>query len=257
MNDPQNTSATPIKELHESLRQREEIMRRGVAAVSDAVLVAALLRSGIRKKNVVELAGEIITSLNGLSGLHGATLESLLAMKIKGLGKVKAIELAAALEIGRRAANQRPSVEPPLIETAAAAYQILKPLAEDARQEIFWVLPLNNKNRLIGAPVAIATGTFNTAALHPRDVFAPALRVSAAAILCGHNHPSGDTTPSDQDLALTSRLVDTAALLEIPLHDHLVIGRPTPQNPSGFLSLRTTGLVNFENAQRRLAQIPP
>ena len=249
MNDPQNTSATPIKELHESLRPREELMRRGVAAASDDTLLAVILRSGTRGQNVKELAKVILHRLGGFNGLLGATPESLRetfrTLGIKGVGTVKILELAAAVEIGRRAANQRPSFEPPVIETAAAAYQILKPLAEDAGQEIFWVLPLNNKNRLIGAPVVVVAGTVNTAGLQTRDVFAPALRVNASAILCGHNHPSGDTTPSDQDLALTRNLLDTAKLLNVPLHDHLVIGRPSPQNPSGFLSLRAAGLVHF------------
>ena len=236
---------TPIRDLPDSLRPREEVQRRGITAVSDATLVAILLRTGTQGKNVVELAEEIIRKLNGLSGLHGATPETLLALDIKGLGKVKSIELAAALEIGRRAANQRLSAEPPLINTADAAYQLLKPLAEDAQQEIFWLLPLNAKNRLIGAPIEIARGTINAAGFHPRDIFTHALRLNAACVICAHNHPSGDPSPSDADLSLTRLLLDSAALLNIPLHDHLILGSPSPKNPVGYLSLRTAGLAPF------------
>ncbi|MCL1888322.1 MAG: DNA repair protein RadC, partial [Kiritimatiellaeota bacterium] len=189
--------AAPIKLLHESLRPREELLRRGAAAASDDILLAVLLRTGTRGRNVKELAHDILDRLNGLEGLLGATHESLLALKVKGLGTVKALELAAALEIGRRAANQRRAAEPPAMATAAAAHQLLKPLAEDAREENFWVLPLDARNRLIGAPVVVARGTVNTAALHPRDVFAPALRLGAAALICARNHPSGETAPSE------------------------------------------------------------
>jgi len=240
-------SATPIRQLPDSLRPREEVQRRGITAVSDATLVAILLRTGTQGKNVVELAEEIIRKLNGLSGLHGATPENLLALGIKGLGAVKAVELAAALELGRRAANQRLSAEPPLISTADAAYKLLKPLAEDAQQEIFWLLPLNTKNRLIGAPIEIARGVLNAAGFHPRDIFNHALRLNAASVLCAHNHPSGDPSPSDADLSLTRRLLDSAALLNIPLHDHIIIGRSSPKNPFGYLSLRAAGLAPFES----------
>ncbi len=239
---------TPIQQLPASLRPREELRRRGVHAVSDDILVAILLRTGTRGQNVANLARDLLIKIGGLSGLHGATPESLLALGVKGIGQVKAIELAAALEIGRRAANQRLDAEPPLIATADAAWQILKPLAEDARQEIFWVLPLNTKNRLIGAPLEIAQGTLNAAALHPRDVFAPALRLNAASLLCAHNHPSGDTSPSSADLALTRRLLDISRTLNLPLLDHLILGRSSPQNPAGFRSLRASGLVEFDPA---------
>ena len=234
-----------IRQLHESLRPREELERRGVTAVSDDILLAVLLRTGVRGKNVKQLAAEVLEKLNGLSGLHGATPESIMALGIKGVGRVKAFELAAALEIGRRVANQRRAAEPPLIDTSEAAHQLLRPLAEDTLQEIFWVLPLNSKNRLIGAPVVVVQGTGNTAALQPRDVFAPALRLGAAGFICAHNHPSGDTAPSDADLALTRRLLETAALLNLPLLDHLIVGRPSPKNPAGFLSLRNAGLLAF------------
>jgi len=234
-----------IRQLHESLRPREEFERRGAAAVSDDILVAILLRTGVPGKNVVELAREILSQLNGFAGLHGATHENILALGIKGIGRVKAVELAAALEIGRRAANQRRDAEPPLVDTAEAAHKLLRPLAEDTLQEIFWALPLNAKNRLIGAPVVVVQGTGNTAALHPRDVFAPVLRLGAAGFICAHNHPSGETAPSDADLALTRRLLDTAVLLNLPLLDHLIVGKASPQNPAGFLSLRNAKLVDF------------
>ena len=241
---------TPIRQLHESLRPREELMRRGAANADDATLLAVLLRSGTRGQNVKDLATEIIQKFNGFEGLVGTSFdslrESLLAKKIKGLGKVKILELSAALEIGRRAANQRRAAEPPAMDTPEAAHRLLKPLAEDTRDEHFWVLPLDAKNRLIGAPMVIAKGTVNTAGLHPRDVFAPLLRLGAAGFICAHNHPSGDTIPSEQDLSLTQRLLDTAAILNVSLHDHIIVGCPSPKNPAGFLSLRAAGLANFK-----------
>lgn len=240
------SAAAPIQELPESLRPREEIQRRGITHVSDDILLAVLLRTGLRGKNVLALAREILIRLDGLKGLHDTTPETLLALNIKGFGKVKAVELAAALEIGRRAANLRPTAEPPQITTPADAHRLLKPLAEDASQEIFWILALNIKNRLITPPIEISRGTLNSTGVHPREVFRQVLRLNAAAVLLAHNHPSGDTTPSSDDLRLTRRLLDAARLLGISILDHIIIGRASERVPEGFASLRQSGLVSFE-----------
>ena len=234
-----------VKELPVEMRPREELQRRGAENVADEVLLAILLRSGMRGKNVTELAREILRRYGGLAALSKATFEELLHNKIKGLGKVKALELAAALELGRRAANQGPCHVAPVIREPESAYRILAPLARTLQQEIFWVLLLDTKNKLIGQPVETSRGLLDSSPVHPREVFNKAVRYSAASVILAHNHPSGDPTPSKEDIDITRRLIEAARILGIRVVDHLIVGKPSPSTP-GFVSLREKNLVAFE-----------
>lgn len=234
-----------VKELPPEMRPREELQRRGAANVADEILLAILLRSGTRGKNVTELAREILCTYHGLETLSQTTFEELLHSRIKGLGKVKALELAAALELGRRAARQSMRIETPSIREPQTVYRILAPLTHSLRQEIFWVLLLDTKNKLIGRPIEVSRGLLDSSPVHPREIFNQAVRCSAASILLAHNHPSGDPTPSTEDLDVTHRLVQAAKILGIRVVDHLIVGKPSASS-AGYVSLRERGLTDFD-----------
>jgi DNA repair protein RadC len=236
-----------VKELPPEMRPREEFQRRGAENVPDEVLLALLLRSGVPGKNVSELARELLRRYGGLANLCKADFEELRALKVKGLGRVKCMELAAALEIGRRSALHqhapRPDNNP--IREPEAVYRIIAPLARALQQEIFWALLLDTKNKLIGQPVETTRGLLDTSPVHPREVFSKAVRYSAASVILAHNHPSGDPTPSKEDVDITRRLIEAARILGIRIVDHVVAGRPTATTP-GYVSLREKNLVAFE-----------
>lgn len=234
-----------VKELPVEMRPREELQRRGAENVPDEILISILLRSGMKGKNVTELARELLRRYGGLANLSKATFEELLHNKIKGLGKVKALELAAALELGRRAAQQGPRHDSPSIRDPESAYRILGPLARTLQQEIFWVLLLDTKNKLIGQPVETSRGLLDSSPVHPREVFNKAVRYSAASVILAHNHPSGDPTPSKEDIDITRRLTEAARILGIRVVDHLIVGKPSATTP-GYVSLREKNLVAFE-----------
>ncbi len=234
-----------VKELPLAMRPREELQRRGAENVPDEILIAILLRSGMPGKNVTELAREVLRRYNGLANLSRTTFEELLHNKIKGLGKVKALELTAALELGRRAAQQGPVLDAPAIREPESVYRILSPLARSLQQEIFWVLLLDTKNKLIGQPVETSRGLLDSSPVHPREVFNKAVRYCAASVILAHNHPSGDPTPSKEDVDITRRLIEAARILGIRVMDHLIVGKPSPSTP-GYVSLREKNLVAFE-----------
>jgi len=234
-----------VKNLPEEMRPREEFQRRGAEHVPDEILLALLLRSGVPGKNVTELAREILRRFGGLADLAKADFAELLGSKIKGLGKVKCMELAAALELGRRAARQGPRPDTPAIREPESVYRIVSPLARTLQQEIFWALLLDTKNKLIGQPVETTRGLLDSSPVHPREVFSKAVRYSAASVILAHNHPSGDPTPSKEDIDITRRLIEAARILGIRVVDHLVVGKPTPSAP-GYVSLREKNLAAFE-----------
>lgn len=238
-----------VKDLPREMRPREEFVRRGAANVPDETLIAILLRTGIPGKNVTDLARELLLRHKGLDNLCNAEYEELLGLKIKGLGKVKSLELAAAFEISRRVIEHRQRrgqlSEHPLITTPEAVFKVLFPLAQNLEQEVFWTILLNTKNRLMMEPLEITRGLLNSTQVHPREVFKKAIRYNAATVILAHNHPSGDPTPSSHDIAITNRLVQAARIIGILVTDHVIIGKPSP-TCSGYHSLRSTKLVNFD-----------
>lgn len=234
-----------VKELPPEMRPREEFQRRGAENAPDEVLLAILLRTGAAGKNVTELAREVLRRFGGLAALSQIDFAELLAAHIKGLGQVKAMELAAALELGRRAAQQGPRHDPPSIREPEAVFRLLAPLTRTVQQEIFWALLLDTKNKLIGQPVETTRGLLDTSPVHPREVFSKAVRYGAASVILAHNHPSGDPTPSREDVDITRRLIEAARILGIRVLDHVIVGKPSPAAP-GYVSLREKNLVSFE-----------
>lgn len=235
-------SLSRIKDLPEHRRPREIARDIGIPQVPDDILVAILLRAGIRGQSVIDLARQVLDRHQGsLTRLAEATTAELRA--IKGIGAVKALELGAALELGRRAAAET-ATPLPLIREPAHVLTLLQNDTSRLEQEVFWVLILDQKYRLRRAPDPITKGILNASFSHPREVFREAIRLSAAAIILAHNHPSGDPTPSAEDINSTRQLVSTGQIVGIQVLDHIIIGGHRP-HPAPYVSLREAGLVNF------------
>ncbi len=239
------TTPLTVREMLPGLRPREALAQRGAGQLPDDALLAILLRSGRRGRNVLELARDVLQAFNGIGPLSRASFEEIKARRFSGLGRVKAMEIAAALELGRRAAAQDTGGESPLVRDPASVVQQLRPLADNLRQEVFWALLLDTRNRLIARPQEISRGLLDSSPVHPREVFSAAIRHAAAAMILAHNHPSGDPTPSVEDLRVTRQLVEASRILGIRVLDHVIVGRETEQRP-GHLSLREKGLATFD-----------
>jgi DNA repair protein RadC len=229
------------------MRPREELTRRGPASVSDEVLLAVALRSGTRGQNVIDLARSLLSAMGSLGAVARASVDEIVALGLRGLGRVKAMELVAAFELGRRAANLGPVTDPVCLRDPEGVWRVVEPRVRSARQEVFWVLMLNTRNRLIGQPLPVTTGLLDASAIDPREVLSPALCHRAAAVIVAHNHPSGDPAPSAEDLRITRQLIAAARVVGIRLLDHVVIGRAADNAP-GYVSLREQGLVSFDAA---------
>ena len=213
-----------IKEIPLNDRPREKMANNGAAALTDAELIAILLRTGTTEKSAIDIASEMTADgglykrLAGITHLHELT-------NIKGLGQAKAATVLAALEIGRRIASAKP-IEKIHFGCPLDAALFLMPRLRYAAKEQFVVILLNGKNKVIGTEV-ISEGTLSNSLVHPREVYAPALLQHAAAIMVAHNHPSGDPAPSDEDREITKMLERSGKVLNIPLIDHLIIGDGT------------------------------
>jgi len=236
-----------VHELPATLRPREAFAQRGAASLSDDALLAILLRSGRRGRNVVDLARDVLQAFGGLGPLARASYEELLARRFPGIGRVKAMEIAAALELGRRAVSQATDEDAPVIRDPASVVRALQTSLHGLRQEVFWTLLLDTKHHLIGRPVEVSRGLLDASPVHPREVFATAIRHAAAAVILAHNHPSGDPAPSPEDLRVTRQLVEASRILGIRVLDHIVIGRVAAAH-AGHVSLREQGLVGFDGA---------
>lgn len=214
--DSDRISQWPLTE-----RPRERLLRYGAGALSDAQLLAIVLRTGRRRVTAVELAMRLLEQSRGLEGLgsvHGAEL-----CRIDGIGPAKAAQLLAALELGRRVTS-RPLSAGEALASSRAVHDYFAPLVREMKQEQFWAVLLDNKHRVL-RDVTISSGSLTMSIVHPREAFAPAVRQAAAAVIFVHNHPSGDPAPSAEDRQLTHRLVACGELLGIPVLDHVIIGR--------------------------------
>lgn len=223
-----------IQRLPEAERPRERLLKHGAESLATSELIAILLGSGMKGMPVLQLAQEIVMHFGTMQRLAEATVAELCA--IKGLGQAKALQLKAAFSLGQRVANQAPSAKF-RIEHPVHAYNLVKEELEHEKRELFLIILQDVKGCVINHQI-IAIGTLSNALVHPREVFHPAIRNSAASIILVHNHPSGDPTPSPQDYDVTQTLVDAGRLVGIPVNDHLIIGEKK------FVSLRQQG-VNF------------
>ena len=210
-----------IKEIPVNDRPREKMALKGATALTDAELIAILLRTGTAEKSALDIASEMAADSGLYKHLAGITRLNELT-NIKGLGQAKAATVLAALEIGRRIASAKP-IEKIHFGCPQDAADFLMPRLRYAVKEQFVVILLNSKNKVIGTEV-VSEGSLSNSIVHPREVFTPAILQHAAAIMVAHNHPSGDPRPSDEDKELTGTLVRSSKVLGIPLVDHIIIG---------------------------------
>lgn len=230
-------------DLPKSLQPREKFDRLGPENLSESDLLALILRTGTAGLNVVELAETLLLQYGSLSALSQASSAEL--QKVHGIGKEKAKMLKAALEIGRRLVQENVGERPRLASPEEAA-AVLRERARSLDREVFWVLLLDTKNRLMAPPCEVSKGTLSASLVHPREIFKPAVQHSAANVILAHNHPSGDPSPSANDIHITKKLIEAGKTMEIKVLDHLIIGRKTRDGANDFLSLRETGLAEFE-----------
>lgn len=200
-------------------RPREKLLRRGAGALSDAELLAILIRTGTGGRTALDLARTMLTRDRSLRVLAGRNASEL--MRLGGIGEAKAVEMLAAFELGRRV-QASGAGEKPLLRSPDDVARIMVPLLRDAGAESFHVLVLDAMNGL-KARVEITSGTLNASLAHPREVFKPAIDHLGAAVIVVHNHPSGNPEPSREDVEITRQLKEAGALLGIPLHDHLIV----------------------------------
>ena len=209
-----------IREMPSDERPRERLEKYGASALSTAELLAIHFRTGTTERSAVGLGELLLSQFGGLKGVANASLEEL--RKVKGIGKVKAIEIAASVELGRRLAVYS-SADRPTINTPRDVEHLLMPEMRDLTKEVFKSIMLDIKNRVIKVDT-ISIGTLNGSMAHPREVFKSAIQTSAASIILVHNHPSGDPTPSSEDVAITKRLKAAGELLGIDVLDHVILG---------------------------------
>jgi DNA repair protein RadC len=215
-------------------RPRERLLKDGPEVLSDAQLLAILLRIGRRNSSAVEVAMDLLRQLDGLQGLSNRSVEEL--CRIPGVGPAKAAQLKAAIELGKRVLAA-PLSSGTKIASSAELFRHYYPLLRDLRREVFKIVLLDAKHAIV-REATVSEGSLTVSIVHPREVFNLAVRESAAAVIFVHNHPSGDPSPSEEDRVLTARLVAAGELLGIQVLDHLIVGdgRYTSFADNGWLS---------------------
>ncbi|WP_415327133.1 RadC family protein [Chryseobacterium sp. MMS23-Vi53] len=209
-----------IKFLAEDDRPREKFLLKGRSSLSDSELLAIIMGSGNRDETAVELARRILASVN--NNWHQLSLLSVKDLtKFKGVGEVKAISIATALEIGRRRASQE-IPEKPVISNSNTVYQILRHHLSDLRTEEFWAIFLNQSNRVIYT-AQMTQGGINQSIVDVRVLFKTALDHFSTGIVIAHNHPSGNLKPSSEDIGITKKIKEAGNTLNIQLLDHLIV----------------------------------
>ncbi len=223
----------PLKDLPPDARPREKLLARGPAALSDAELLALLLRTGLAGKGVLQLAQELLDSFGGMAGLLHASADDL--QRIKGLGPAKRAELVAVLELARRALAEQLR-ERAALDTPQAVKDYLQLQLAHKKHESFAVLFLDNQHKLL-ALEELFRGTLAQTSVYPREVVLRALHHHAAAVVLAHNHPSGTVQPSRADEALTQALKAALALVDVRVLDHVIVA------PGLALSMAEKGLI--------------
>lgn len=225
--------AIMIRDLPLEERPREKLMNHGAEALSNAELLAILLRVGSQNESAVQVATRVLTQSGGLRNLPDLAIEDL--QKNKGIGPDKAVTIKAALELGSRLATMPRDLAGSITNPRQAADLFMEELRYK-KKEYFKILLLNTKNHIISKE-EISVGSLSASIVHPREIFIAPLRKSAASVILIHNHPSGDPSPSQEDLDVTRRLVDAGSILGIAVRDHIIIG------DGCFFSFRERGLI--------------
>jgi len=222
-----------VEDWPESERPRERLYWSGPGALADAELLALQLGSGRRGRSAVDVAREMLAAYGSLADVAGREAAEL--ARVPGVGPAKAARLAATFELTRRLRARTPGRRR-VLGSPAEVYAAFAPLMEDLRREVFRVALLDAQNGLL-RDLVISEGTLSASLVHPREVFKPAILESAASVILLHNHPSGDPTPSREDVRLTRQLVEAGRLLDFPVHDHVIVGRGV------WVSLAERGMI--------------
>jgi DNA repair protein RadC len=214
-------------------RPRERLFAHGADVLADAELLALQLGSGTRGRSAIDVAREMLATYGSLGDVAARDASELSG--IPGVGPAKAARLVAAFELTRRLRARTPGTRT-VLSSPAEVYAAFGPLMEDLSREVFRIALLDAQNGLLRDRI-VSEGTLSASLVHPREVFKPAILESAASVILLHNHPSGDPTPSREDLRLTRQLVECAHLLDLAIHDHVIIGR------GRFVSLAERGVI--------------
>jgi len=224
-----------IKELPHEERPREKMVTKGVECLSNAELLAILLRSGTKNESVLRLAERLLKKYEEIGVGALAALGPQEISKIKGIGPVKAATVVAAIELGKRLSALAPA-DKPIIRGPEDVAHLLMPRLRYEPREHFIIALLSTKNHVLATPT-ISIGSLNASIVHARELFREAIKYSAAAVILIHNHPSGDPAPSQEDIGITRKLVDAGKLLEIHVLDHIIIG------DNKYVSLKEKGII--------------
>ena len=221
-----------IKELPPELRPRERLLAEGPEALSAAELLGILLGIGSKEQTAVELGQQVISESEGLFGLHAASVHDL--QEVHGIGEAKACIVLAAVEFGKRLGRVR-NPGRPVISSPEDVDGLLRGRIANLDRENFVVVLLNTKNEVLGFPT-VSVGTLSASLVHPREVFKPAIRASAAGVVLAHNHPSGRVGPSREDREVTRRLKEASEIIGIEVLDHVILG-------DGYFSMKEHGIL--------------
>jgi len=226
-------SSFTVRDLPRQERPRERLQKFGPEALSAQELLALVIGRGISKKSVMSIAQELLVKFGNVKAISQATIEEL--SQIKGIGLAKAAQIKACFELGKRE-----ELEPELknfdIKDPEAVVKAIRASIRDEAKEHFKLILLNPRNKIIGIST-ISIGILNASLVHPREVFKDAITHSAASVVLAHNHPSGDPEPSEDDLKITRKLVDSGKILGIEVIDHIIIGK------NNFCSYKERGLI--------------
>ncbi|GAB4541149.1 MAG: DNA repair protein RadC [Thermodesulfovibrionia bacterium] len=224
-----------IKEWPEEERPRERLIRFGAHVLTTAQLLAIIIRTGNKNKSAIELGRELLDRFS-LKEMEDASINEF--KEIKGIGVAKIAQIKAALELGRRLlqSDKREGMGSPLFRNSHDVYEYYRPMLFGLKKERFIVAMLDSKNKLF-KEMKVSDGTLTSSLVHPREVFRYAIKEAAASVIFIHNHPSGDPTPSQDDIAITNRLVDTGRIVGINVLDHVII------TDNMYISLKEKGYV--------------
>ena len=223
-----------VHDLPKQERPRERLQKLGPEALSSQELLALIIGRGIPKKSVMTIALELLEKFRNVKAIGQATLEEL--SQIKGIGIAKAAQIKACFELGKREDLDPEDLVPFDIKNPETVVKAIRTSIKDKAKEHFKLILLNTRNKIIGLST-ISIGTLTTSLVHPREVFKDAIVHSAASVVLAHNHPSGDPEPSEDDLKITKKLVESGKILGIEVIDHIIIGK------NNFYSFREKGII--------------
>jgi len=221
-----------IHDLPEEERPRERLVQFGEQALSAQELLQLILGRGVAGESVAVMAQKLLSRFGNLQQLSEASIEEL--SSIKGIGLAKAAQIKASFEIGRRLSTQTPAYKSKELTDPEKVYRLIKSKLKDYYREHFYIIALNSRNHSIAE---VSVGSLNASVVHPREVFAEAIKNKAASVVFAHNHPSGDPEPSEDDLGITKKLIKAGEILGITVVDHVIITR------NNYFSLKTQGLI--------------